>query len=109
VIILKDAVKTFKMIELNFESINRARKILDLPQEATLQEIKQAYRSKVKKYHPDKTGRKDYEEKMAQINRAYETLLRYIEEYRFSFREEDVKRNDPARDMRRFSEDWLTR
>lgn len=97
------------MVELNFEKIDWARKILDLPEEATLQEIKQAYRSKVKKYHPDKTGRKGYEEKMVQINRAYETLLQYIEEYRFSFRKEDVERNDPARDMRRFSEDWLVK
>jgi len=95
------------MNELSFERIDEARKILGLPEEATLEEIKQAYRAKAKEYHPDKTGQKESEEKMARINKAYKILLEYIEQYKFSFQKEDVERNDPARDMRRFSEDWL--
>ena len=39
---------------LNFEEIDKARKLLGLPQQATLNEIKDAYRRIGKEYHPDK-------------------------------------------------------
>jgi DnaJ-class molecular chaperone len=95
---------------LNFEEIDKARKLLGLRQEATLSEIKDAYRRKAKEYHPDKQGggkRKESSQKMSQINKAYKILMDYIEKYRFCFSEEEVKRNDPDRDIRRFSKDWL--
>ena len=95
---------------LNFEEIDKARKLLGLPQQATLSEIKDAYRRKAKEYHPDKQrpGKtKEYSQKMAQINKAYKILMDYVEKYRFCFSEEEVKRNDPDRDLRRFSKDWL--
>jgi len=75
-----------------------------------LSEIKDTYRRKAKEYHPDKQEpgkRKDYSQRMAQINEAYRTIRAYVQEYRFLFTEEEVKRNDPDRDIRRFSKDWL--
>jgi DnaJ-class molecular chaperone len=95
---------------LSFEEIDKARQLLGLPQEATLSEIKDAYRRRAKEYHPDKQKlgkRKEYSQKMTRINKAYEILMDYLEQYRFSFSEEEVKKNDPDRDMRRFSKDWL--
>jgi len=98
------------MDELTFNKIDRARKLLGLGESATLEEVKEAYRGKAKKFHPDKKHtdkKKIYGEKMVQINWAYETILKYIEEYAFSFRKEDIEKNSPGRDMKRFSEDWL--
>ncbi len=94
---------------LNFEEIDKARRLLELLKEATLKEIKDAYRSKAKEYHPDKQSskNKEYNKKMIELNKAYKILLDYVREYKFSFSEEEVKRNDPHRDMRRFSGDWL--
>lgn len=93
---------------LNFEKIDKARKSLGLPQEATLDEVKDAYRRRAKEHHPDKQGaEKQHSQKMSQINNAYKVLMEYIEKYRFCFSEEEVERNDPDRDTRRFSKDWL--
>lgn len=111
-IILKDAARIFKMNEFTFDEIDRARKLLGLGEDATLGDIKEAYRRKAKKFHPDgkEPGRKkDCEKRMVQINRAYGVILNYIEQYEISFRKEDVDRNSPVKDMRRFFEDWLGR
>ena len=51
--------------------------------------------------------KKDCEKKMVQINWAYRVILNYIEQYGISFRKEDVDKNSPVKDMKRFSEDWL--
>lgn len=49
--------------------------ILGVPETANTAEIKRAYRSLAKKYHPDRTkGDKVAEEKFKLINEAYETL-----------------------------------
>jgi len=100
------------MNEFTFDKIDRARKLLDLGEDATLRDIKEAYRRKAKKFHPDgkaSNRKKDCEEKMVQINQAYRVILNYIEQYEISFRKEDVDKNSPAKDMRRFFEDWLVR
>ena len=53
-------------------------KILDIPESATDEEVKSAYRKLAKKYHPDKyvdSPLKDVaDEKMKEINEAYEVL-----------------------------------
>ncbi len=48
-------------------------RILDVEPDATQEEIKQKFRSKVKEIHPDKT-RQQTEEAMAELNHAYEIL-----------------------------------
>lgn len=98
------------MNSLSFDRINRARKLLGLCEKATLREIKEAYRHKMKQYHPDKhlyEDKEKYEKMGAQINESYKILRDYIEEYAFSFRELDVKNNLPDRDVIRFFSDWL--
>ncbi len=96
------------MIDFSFKKIDTARKLLGLSSEATLREIKKAYREKVKKFHPDKIEKEKNKETIVQINHAYKILLDYIEKYRFSFKEKDVMRNDPQKSMRRFFGDWLS-
>lgn len=49
-------------------------KILGVEKNATPTEIKQRFRKLVKELHPDKTKKVDSENKMAEINKAYEVL-----------------------------------
>ncbi|MFB6254825.1 MAG: DnaJ domain-containing protein [Halobacteriaceae archaeon] len=56
------------------QSLTEARNILDVSRHATEEEIKQAYRQKVKEVHPDQDGSR---EKFEQLNKAYETLLEH--------------------------------
>ncbi|KAL8183145.1 UNVERIFIED_CONTAM: hypothetical protein K2H54_019710 [Gekko kuhli] len=51
-------------------------KILDVPQTASLEDIKKAYRSKVLRWHPDKNpdNRKEAEQKFKEIVEAYKVL-----------------------------------
>ena len=49
-------------------------KILDLPRNATQEEIKKKYRELAKKLHPDRSKNEKTKEIMAEINKAYEIL-----------------------------------
>lgn len=49
-------------------------KILEVNKDATQEEIKEQYRKLAKKTHPDKTKQKETEDRMIQINKAYEVL-----------------------------------
>lgn len=63
-----------------YKDLNSAYKILGINQNATIQEIKKAYRKKAIEYHPDKVEhlgediRKGAEEKFKKVNEAYEQL-----------------------------------
>ena len=63
-----------------FSNPDRAYKILEIDRTASISEIKKAYRTMVKKYHPDKLQhmddiyRKGAEEKFKKVQEAYEQL-----------------------------------
>jgi DnaJ like chaperone protein len=65
-----------------FNKPDRAYKILEIDKTASSSEIKKAYRTMVKKYHPDKLQhmdqvyRKGAEEKFRRVQEAYEQLQR---------------------------------
>ncbi|MFP4159249.1 MAG: J domain-containing protein [Desulfobacterales bacterium] len=77
-----------------YEEITRARKILELPESATMDEIKAGYRRLMQKWHPDLCTRdaEKAHEMTRRITEAYKTLLDYCANYRYSFSEEAVKR-----------------
>ena len=62
------------------KATDSAYKILDIPQTATNEEVKKAYRAMAKKYHPDKLKSKEpalvkgAQEKFQKVQEAYETI-----------------------------------
>jgi len=75
-----------------FEEINAARMLLDLPERATMEEIKSQYRVLIRKWHPDRCkGNKDTcKEMTARIIAAYKLISNYCKNYEFSFSKEEV-------------------
>ena len=81
---------------MNFREVDQARKILKLPEEFTLPEIKAAYRELSLRYHPDKfpISKKDSRtEKFREITRAQDILLRYLTSYRYVLTEEEFRQH----------------
>jgi DnaJ like chaperone protein len=73
--------RDFESIKAMFyNSSDNSYKILEITKEASVEEIKSAYRTMAKKYHPDKVmhlgeeHRKGAEEKFRQVQQAYEKL-----------------------------------
>jgi DnaJ-class molecular chaperone len=94
---------------VNFSEIDRARKLLGLGEAATQREIKSAYRRLAHHHHPDKHGSvgEKSNEIMKELNRAYKLLMDYCNEYRYSFRREDVSRVYPEEeDIETWRDRW---
>ena len=98
----------------DFTQIDAARKTLGLGEDASMEEIKEAYRELSLTFHPDRCPEKDKkrcEERFKQINRAKDTIMNYCASYRFSFREPEVKKNIMDREtyehLKRFYDGWF--
>jgi DnaJ-class molecular chaperone len=77
------------------EQIEEALEILELPQFVTRADIKRQYRFLAKKYHPDTGGDA---RKMEALSRAYELLMKYIEDFRYTFDSDEINRQFPGAD-----------
>lgn len=77
------------------EEIRLAREILGLPEKATMDFIKERYRILCRQNHPDVhlDDSEDYVHKMREINKAYELILEYCNNYQFSFKPDDMEDN----------------
>ena len=60
-----------------------AKALLGLGDQATLREIKAAYRKRAKEYHPDLAREGGEGTSMQEINAAYAVLIDYCSAYRF--------------------------
>ncbi len=61
-------------------SLNECLKILDVNKDATVDDIKKAYRRLAKQFHPDIAGRDEYYvKKFREITKAYKTLIEAID------------------------------
>ena len=80
---------------MKFDAINQARLILGLPENATMDLIKENYRRLIKRWHPDRC--KDKPEKCEEMSRritdAYRLILEYCANYQFSFEREEVEKS----------------
>ena len=77
-----------------YEKIQKARKTLELPDHATMDQIKASYRSLLCRWHPDRCP---HDHEMAammtrKITEAYKSLMDYCTNYKYCFSEETVKR-----------------
>ena len=56
--------------------LNESYKILGLPETASVEDVKQAYRKLSKKFHPDvNEGDQFFEQKFKELNEAYNYIL----------------------------------
>jgi DnaJ-class molecular chaperone len=76
-----------------YKEITEARKLLELPERATMDEIKSNYRRLVSKWHPDKCkeGKDKCTEMTQKIIAAYKTIIAYCNQYKYSFSKEEIK------------------
>ena len=81
------------IIQTPTEQINEALEILELPKLITKSDVKKQYRFLSKKYHPDQGGDAIRQE---QINYAYKLLMKYIEEFRYTFNDIEVSNQFPG-------------
>jgi len=92
-----------------FLLVDKARKILGLDEEVTAQEVRDSYLAKIKEYHPDRCKDKTVAEKMSkELNWAYGIIRNYCQNYRFSFKKDNVRRTDlDYQIQKQWEEDWL--
>ena len=64
-----------------------------MPPYITKEDIKRQYKSLAKKYHPDISNNS---EKMHLINEAYKVVMNYIENYRYSFDDDEILKQMPT-------------
>jgi curved DNA-binding protein CbpA len=89
---------------MTYEELQSALKVFELSDRATLQEIKIRHRALVKRFHPDLTPSEP--DRIRLVNAAYQILLEYCENYRFSFALDEFFEQNPEERLRRqFSQD----
>jgi len=77
------------------EEIEKALETLALPRLISRTEIKKQYHFLAKKNHPDTGGST---ERMEALNYAYKLLTTYIDEFRYSFDDEEISKQFPGAD-----------
>lgn len=87
---------------MKYKDLKEAKKALGLPDEAALDEIKKRYRRLCHQWHPDK-GKEKSSEMFRKVHDAYQAVLEYCRDYRYSFRDEDLRKFMSA------EESWLER
>ena len=80
------------------KKIHEALETLELPPLVSWAEIRARYKELSRRHHPDCGGDP---QKMARINDAYETLRSYVENFRFTFSEEEIARQFPWNEYRK--------
>ena len=99
---------------ISFKDIEKARLALGLAEEASLTEIKAAYKRRLKEVHPDHRPLAEAAEAGQETDRlvkAYETLMTYVAQYPYAFDQEQfkkVRRRDPTWAVVRFWEEMKT-
>jgi len=79
----------------DIDELKKALLLLNIPEKASLLEIKKIYKDLLFQWHPDrcKENKKLCHEKTQKIIRSYKIILTYCDNYRFSFNEVDLEKN----------------
>jgi curved DNA-binding protein CbpA len=75
------------------DDIEWAREVLSLPPLSSLKELKAIYKNLQKNFHPDVIGENN---RIRDINRAYNIIKDYIENYRFRFNKDEILSQHPS-------------
>lgn len=77
----------------------------------TLKQVERAYKRVANRYHPDKCkdpSKAECEEMMKKVNGAYKLIMKYFNDYSYSFRQEDVERVYPDDEyLRKYKHRWF--
>ncbi|MFA5809013.1 MAG: J domain-containing protein [Thermoleophilia bacterium] len=75
-----------------YQEINNAREILELPERATIAEVRANFKRLLNQWHPDKCSDDIVRcnDMTRKIMEAYRTLVAYCDQYSFSFSREEV-------------------
>ncbi len=86
--------KSSKKFKSTYEKIAWARQTLDLPETATMQQIKDNFKQLITKWHPDKCHEKEEtcREMSEEIILANTILNDYCTQYQISFSKEEIKK-----------------
>lgn len=84
---------------MTFDELQNALRELDLPDEVSWGRIRERYRELVREHHPDSGAAAD-NERIRQINAAYELLSAYVADYRFNFTNENYLEQYPEEKLR---------
>jgi DnaJ-class molecular chaperone len=76
-----------------YQQITEARSLLELPERASLEDIKGNFRSLIRQWHPDisEETKEKCTEMTAKIIAAYAMVIDYCNHYRYSFSQEEVR------------------
>jgi DnaJ-class molecular chaperone len=77
---------------LQYQDIINAKNLLNLPERASMAEIKSRFRELISHWHPDKCNESPEKchEMTKKIIDAYNTIIIYCDQYKYSFAEEDI-------------------
>ncbi len=94
-----------------WEAVERARRILGLPERVTRLEIQAAYRRCCRRLHPDNADQDVKAEAMAQLNEAYRLLMDLADSYRMLLKPSEDNMTDSEWWMHHFGQDpiWTGR
>lgn len=85
--------QTLEIRRMDFDLLDEARKTLELPDETTVRENREAYWKLTKKHHPDRfPGDSKSQKHFEKINGAYKLVSGYCKATPCSFREKDVRK-----------------
>ena len=96
---------------IKYNNIVEATALLNLPDRASMEEIKSNYRKLIMQWHPDKCNGNNEKcnEMTKKLTAAYKTIICYCNQYKYSFAKEEVEQYLSAEDwwFKRFGNDPL--
>nr|WP_320050682.1 J domain-containing protein [uncultured Desulfuromonas sp.] len=83
---------------MEYQQLEKALELFAIRDRASLKEIKARHKTLVKKHHPDAGGNDP--DAIRAINEAYQHLMEYCSNYRFSFTREEFMEQNPVERLR---------
>lgn len=82
-------------MKYTINDLRNALEILNIPESASLSEIKKIYKELLFQWHPDRCKEKKElcNQKTREINKSYKIMRAYCENYKFKFNIDEMERN----------------